>query len=61
MQALLQEFLLAGWRSITYRKGKSKEKIEHMMDQIVWAFEQQLDMLFEKDSMDITSEIKVME
>jgi hypothetical protein len=39
----------------------SMKSIETMMDQLVFAFEQQLDNLFEADALDISSDIKVLE
>lgn len=39
----------------------AKANIEHLLDQLVWAFERQNDQLFERDAMDISSDIKVME
>lgn len=39
----------------------SKENIEKMLTQLVWAFEQQLDQMFEADALDISSDIKVLE
>lgn len=39
----------------------SKERIEKMLSQLVFAFEQQLDQMFEADAMDISSDITVLE
>ena len=39
----------------------SKERIEKMLSQLVFAFEQQLDQMFEADALDISSDIKVLE
>lgn len=39
----------------------SMQNIEKMMDQLVFAFEQQSDNLFEADALDISSDIKVLE
>jgi len=40
---------------------ESKEKIESILDLLVTGFEQQVDQLFKHESMDISSEIKVLE
>lgn len=39
----------------------SMKDIEKMVDQLVWAFERQLDNLFETEAKDISSDIKVLE
>jgi len=39
----------------------SKERIEKMLSQLVFAFEQQLDQMFEADALDISSDIAVLE
>ena len=39
----------------------SKERIEKMLSQLVFAFEQQLDQMFEADALDISSDITVLE
>jgi hypothetical protein len=39
----------------------SMERIEKMLSQLVFAFEQQLDQMFEADALDISSDIKVLE
>lgn len=39
----------------------SKRNIEKLLDQLVWAFEQQNDQMFAREAMDINSDIKVME
>ncbi len=39
----------------------SKENIEKMVDQLVFAFEQQLDMMFEAEARDINTDITVLE
>lgn len=39
----------------------SKEAIEKLLDQLVWAFERQNDQMFAADAMDIQSDIKVMQ
>ena len=39
----------------------SKERIEKMLSQLVFAFEQQLDQMFEADALDISSDIVVLE
>lgn len=39
----------------------SKQNIEKMISQLAWAFEQQLDQMFEADARDISSDIKVLE
>jgi hypothetical protein len=39
----------------------SKERIEKMLSQLVFAFEQQLDQMFEADAQDISSDITVLE
>ena len=39
----------------------AKERIEGMMDQVVYGFEKQLDKLFQDDAMDITSDVEVLE
>ena len=39
----------------------SKERIEKMLAQLVFAFEQQLDQMFEADALDISSDIVVLE
>lgn len=39
----------------------SKRNIEGLMDQLVWAFEQQNDQMFAREALDINSDIKVME
>lgn len=41
--------------------GSVKDKIEGMMDQIVQAFDKQLDSLFGAEALDITTDIAVME
>lgn len=40
---------------------KSKEKIESILDLLVIGFEQQVDQLFRNESMDISSDIRVLE
>ena len=40
---------------------KSKENIERILDMLVVGFEQQVDKLFSNESLDISSEIKVLE
>lgn len=40
---------------------KSKESIERILDMLVVGFEQQVDQLFRNESMDISSEIRVLE
>lgn len=40
---------------------KSKENIENILDMLVVGFEQQVDQLFRNESMDIDSEISVLE
>ena len=40
---------------------KSKENIERILDMLVVGFKQQVDQLFRNESMDISSEIKVLE
>jgi 5-bromo-4-chloroindolyl phosphate hydrolysis protein len=39
----------------------AKKRIENMMDQVVYGFEKQLDLLFRDDAMDITSDVEVLE
>jgi len=39
----------------------AKQRIENMMDQVVYGFEKQLDRLFQDDAMDITSDVEVLE
>lgn len=39
----------------------SKEAIEKLLDQLVWAFERQNDQMFASDALDIQSDIKVMQ
>ncbi|MBP1736542.1 MAG: hypothetical protein H6Q60_423 [Oscillospiraceae bacterium] len=41
--------------------SSAKERIEGMMDKVVEGFEKQLDMLFQNDAMDITSDVSVLE
>ena len=41
--------------------AQSRQNIEHLMDQVVWAFEQQLDQMFESDALDIDTDIQVMQ
>lgn len=41
--------------------SKAKEQIEDMMDKIVEGFEKQLDQLFQRDTMDIATDISVLE
>lgn len=41
--------------------SKSKAQIETMMDKVVEGFEKQLDQLFQKDTMDIATDISVLE
>ena len=36
-------------------------KIEEMLDKVIVAFQKQLDSLFERDVVDITADIRVME
>ena len=40
---------------------KSKENIEQILDMLVYGFDQQLDQLFKNQSMDISSDISVLE
>ncbi len=40
---------------------ESKKNIEGLVDQLVFAFKRQNEQMFEKDAMDISSDIKVME
>ena len=40
---------------------KSKENIESILDLLVVGFEQQVDQLFRNESIDITSDISVLE
>lgn len=39
----------------------ARRNIEKMMDQLVWAFEQQLDQMFESEARDISTDIRVLE
>ena len=40
---------------------KSKESIEETLDMLVFAFEKELDRLYESESIDINSDIEVLE
>ncbi len=40
---------------------KSKEKIESILDLLVSGYEQQVDQLFKNESMDISSDVSVLE